>query len=278
MKFDVKGVIGIILGLSMVIGAAVFLRDNMNTFYFILVLAGIVVILPFFISFLAERARQKEKEKRFLEFVRDLVENVKSGTPISKGIINLKMRNYGALSENVEKLANQISLGIPLTKALFNFSVDARSKVISRSVGLISEAEKAGGQIDSILDSVSKSVNQTQELKEEQKSAVYNLVVQGYIIFFVFIVIMLVLQYQILPMTAGMGDTGSIQDLSIQLKSMKPEEFAVPLFFLLLVQSLFCGLVIGKISEGNFKDGIKHSFVLLALTLLITTGTKMFLG
>ncbi len=276
MKFEKRNLVGIIAGVLMIVGSLIFLRGE-KLFWFVTVLSAIIIILPFIISVVIESGRKKEVESRFLEFVRDLVENVKSGTPISKSIINLKKREYGPLSPYVEKLANQISLGIPFTKSLITFADDIGSKVITRAVSLISEADRAGGNIGSILESVAKSVNQTEDLKKEQRSAVYNLIIQGYIIFIVFIIIMLVLQFQILPMTAGLGGD-DFSDLSIRVRPLTPEQFSTPLFIMLLVQAFFAGLVIGKISEGSFKDGIKHSFILVALSLLISTGTGVIFG
>ena len=46
---------------------------------------------------------------------------------------------------------------------------------------------------------------------------------------------------------------------------------------LMLIQGLFAGLVIGKLSEGFIKAGIKHSVVLMALAYIITTGAKVFM-
>ena len=45
---------------------------------------------------------------------------------------------------------------------------------------------------------------------------------------------------------------------------------------LVLVQSLFTGLVVGKLSEGNIKSGIKHSAILIAAAYLIITGARAF--
>ena len=215
-------------------------------------------------------------------FSRDLVENVKSGTPVSKSIINLIKRDYGVLTPYVQKLANQISLGIPLTLALNTFAQDTQSKVIIRSVGLISEAERAGGRIETILESVANSVNQIEILRKERSAAIANLVTQGYIIFIVFILIMLVLEYNILPLVGDLSDPakfiGSTKlGLNVGAGGMI-KDFSTPLFVMILVQSFFTGLVIGKISEGDIKRGFKHSFILLALTLLITTGARAFFG
>jgi len=57
-----------------------------------------------------------------------------------------------------------------------------------------------------------------------------------------------------------------------------PEQLARPFLWLLLVQGFFVGLVIGKLSEGKIWRGLKHSFILLVIALLIYTGAKVLLG
>jgi archaeal flagellar protein FlaJ len=274
MKFKKGHLIGIIVAVLMVVISYFFLGLD-SVFYFIVVISFIVAAFPFVIGVMSAQGRQKEKEEKFLEFTRDLVENVKSGTPVAKGILNLERRDYGTLSPHVKKVANQISIGITLNDALTTFAKETKSRVITRAVALISEAERAGGNIGTILESVSGSVNQIEDLKKERKAAVSNLVVQGYIIFMVFIIIMIVLEFKVLPLTAGLGEVDS---LSIQIKAINPEEFSAPMLAMLIVQSFFAGLVIGKIAEGSIMTGIKHSFILLALTLFIKTGANIFLG
>ncbi len=278
MKLTKKHWVGIIAGLVIVLVSILFfLLDvfSLQLLWFLIVLGIVIIAIPFVVGVVIEGGRRKDIEVRFLEFVRDLVENVKSGIPISKGIVQLRQRDYGVLSFHVEKLANQISMGIPLTTALRSFARDADNSVINRSVNLISEAERAGGDIETILESVAASVNQIDDLKKERKSAVYNLVVQGYVIFIVFIVIMLVLQFMILPWTA---DIAQVEGTSLNVHPVSEAQFATPLLILLLVQSLFTGLVIGKIAEGSVRYGIKHSFILVVLALLISTGAGVFLG
>jgi len=267
------GSIGLI---PLIIGLILFNSKTINSkkLYFLFILSLFFILLPFIVRIIRDRSRQRNIESRFLEFTRDLVENVKSGTPISKSIINLKTRDYGVLSNYIQKLANQIYLGIPLTAALETFAKDTKSNVVARSVSLISEAEKAGGRIDSIIESVSNSVNQTEHLKKERRSAIFNLAVQGYIIFIIFLIIMLVLQFKIIPMLSGF----STSDAQIALKNISPEEFSSPLVILMLIQSLFSGLVIGKISEGSIKDGIKHSFILIFISLILKYGADAFFG
>lgn len=273
-----SNIVLVIFAIAIAILSFIFLRGEslMKLKYFVIALCFVVAVLPFVLQIMSQSKKQKDLDLRFLEFVRDLVENVKSGTPISKAIVNLKNRNYGVLNDYTMKLSNQIELGIPLNTALYNFARDSKSKVIMRSVNLISEAERSGGEIESILGSVASSVSQTENLKKEQKSAVYNLVVQGYIIFIIFIIIVLVLQYYILPLVSGISTEG-IGDLALKADAQNTN-FASPLLVLLLIQSLFAGIVIGKISEGEFKHGIKHSFILFTLALIVVTGANVLLA
>jgi flagellar protein FlaJ len=253
--------------------------------YFICGLSLIIIATPFFINLFVESKKEKDKESMFLEFSRDLVEGVKSGTPISKCIMNVKTKDYGALNPYVRKLANQISIGIPVKDALEVFSSDIGSQIIKRAVGLIREAERAGGRIETILESVTMSVGQIQKLKKERKAAIYNLTVQGYIIFFIFIIIMLVMQFKIFPITTqlqtetqGMESLNLGSGLNIGQNAISPESLANSFLFLLIIQGFFAGIVIGKISEGLIKAGLKHSFILVAFAILISTGARVFLA
>ena len=277
---------GIIVAAIAVIVDLIFLGQE-KIFYFIIGLSLVIAALPFLVTVLIESEKEKEKEEMFLEFSRNLVESVKSGTPISRSILNLKDKDFGSLTLHVNKLANQISLGIPVKVALEIFARDVNSKTISRAITIISEAEQAGGEIENILESVASSVSQTSKLRKERKAAISNLVVQGYIIFMIFIVIMLVMQFKILPITSELnfgGDDGNLEGIgAIGIAGLGGGETDINqisniFLYLLLVQGFFAGLTIGKLAEGSIKAGLKHSFILMALSLLISTGTKAFFG
>lgn len=252
-----------------------------GTEYFFLIIGFAVIFaaLPFVLSSAQEVRISAEKEEMFLEFARNLVESVKTGTPISKSILNVKHKSYGVLTENVTKLANQISLGIPLQKALQTFAQDINNRNISRAIKLIGQAERAGGDIGEILEAVAEAVSTTDKLKKERKAAISTLVVQGYIIFLVFLGIILVMQFQILPMITGIADVGedSLQNLS-QASDVDVSEFSDAFLYLLLIQGFFSGLVIGKLSEGSIKAGIKHSFVMMLAAFLLSVTANILFG
>jgi archaeal flagellar protein FlaJ len=278
-------IIGIVIALITIVLDFVFLNDQKELFYFIMGIAFLMGGLPFFLFLIIETRDKREKESMFLEFSRNLVENVRSGTPISRAILNIKTKDYGVLNPHINKLSNQISIGIPLKTAFETFARDLDSITITRAINIISESEKAGGQIEDILESVVKSVAQIQKLKKERRSAMFSLIVQGYIIFLIFIVIMLVMEFKILPIATGFGEfdqefsgTTGIGGLSNPGGVATPEELTKPFLWLLVVQSIFTGLIIGKLAEGSIRAGMKHSFILLVTSILINTGAKVIFG
>jgi len=279
---------GIIAAAVIILIDIVFFYNNEKMLLFLFGIALGVAALPFVIGLTLENEREGKINEMFLEFSRSLAESAATGTPISKGIVNMRKKNYGVLNPSVKKLSNQIELGIPVDKALQTFAKDLNSPVVQRAVALIREAEKAGGEIAYILDSTAKSISEVEKLKKERKSAIYSLVVQGYIIFFVFIGIILVMEFKILPLTAGLGSfvglpgeagaEGFSEDTGEYGGDFNPEEFTRPFLYLLLTQGLFVGLVIGKLTEGSIKKGVKHSFILMITAFLMSSGARLFVG
>jgi flagellar protein FlaJ len=267
--------IGIAIGI-LIIALAFLFKESV--FFIIILGMGIIIgTSPFVFSIILETKKANEKEEMFLEFARNLVESVKMGSPISKSIINVKGKDYGALTQHIQKLANQISLGIPLNKSLQTFADDINNKKISRSIILIRQAERAGGNIGEILESVAEAVSMSDKLKKERKSSISNLVVQGYIIFFVFMIIILIMQFKILPMLSGIAGMSNLEGISSS-SEFDIAEIANSFLYLLLIQGFFSGLTIGKLAEGNIKAGIKHSFILMLFAFVISSGANILIG
>lgn len=285
MRFELqtKHYIGIGFGVVVTMLNFIFLfnwkKIQPSEWYFspIFVIGLFIVGLPFLLDFLNENKRQKELELKFLEFVRSLVESVKSGVSLPQAIGIVSRSDHGFLNPYVRKLANQLEWGYPLNDALTIFARETDNVVIRRSIAIVMQAEKSGGDIASVLDSVTKSVLEIKKLKEERKTNAYNQMIQGYIIFFIFIAIMLMLQVYLVPKLSEIGGEvlGGLQGSSmggLGGAAMVGGVDLGPIFIaVILVQGFFTGLMIGKFSEGNVKSGVKHSVIMMVSGYLIMT-------
>ncbi len=277
LKFKKKYWIGISIALFLIILDVIYFLGT-RWFYSFLVLSLSIGWVHFWRDFFKELKRQKEIELKFLEFARALVSSVKSGFSIPQAIINVSNKDYGALNSYVEKLKNKIEWGIPVQEALLMFSEDTGNVVIKRSVSIVIEAEKSGGNIENVLDAIVDSVLDVKKLKEERRATAFSHIIQGYIVFFIFIIIMLVLQLKLLPrlggLSAGFQGLGSIGAGGIIGGGAGQLNLDKIFFSLVVIQGFFAGIMIGKFSEGTLKNGLLHSLILITVASLVIATVK----
>jgi len=93
---------------------------------------------------------------------------------------------------------------------------------------------------------------------------------------------MLFVEIKFMPLIAGALTGTEIQTTGLGITfgggGVSTEIIERSFFILLLVQALFAGLVIGKLSQGSIKYGIKHSTILLIFTFLIVNAARALLG
>ena len=108
--------------------------------------------------------------------------------------------------------------------------------------------------MDTIMRSVAQSLVELEKIKKERSASVYAQMINGYLIFFVFLGVMIGLSSVLVP-AFKMGE--QTQDL----QTVFSEIFRA----LIIVQGFFAGLSIGKMAEGTLIAGIKHSLVLVVI-------------
>ncbi|MFH1592992.1 MAG: type II secretion system F family protein [Candidatus Woesearchaeota archaeon] len=284
LEFKPKYLIGISISLILIIVDLYlyFLLEIKRWFFAVLVVAISIGWIQFWIDFYNESKRQKEIEVKFLEYTRNLVTNVKSGVSIPKAIVNVSNEDYGALIPYVKKLARQMEWGIPFHKAFVTFANDTKNKVIKRAIAIIIEADESGGDIEDILTSVAESMINIKKMKDERRSITFTQIVQGYIVFFVFIGVMMVLQLWLFPQISGfgfgeeeVGATTNILGFGGGLVGVGERANLDFIFFsMIMIQGFFAGIMLGKFSEGTLKQGLVHSIILITLAALIVTTAK----
>ncbi len=262
-------------------------------------LMGIVVTvawLPYWMDVFRENRKQKELEARFPEFVRNLTGAIKSGMPASTAVVHVSGTDYGALSPHVRKLANQIEWAIPFKKAFVNFGRETKNGIIKRAIATVIQAEQAGGNIEDVLNSITESLIQIKRIKEERKASLHSQIMQSYVIFFVFLGVMIIIQNLLIPYMSRISSAGSglegiteqqqiLQKVTIELATPSAfissfGQWLISLYgiFLMmsLIQAFFAGVVLGKLAEGDLTSGLKHSLIMMTFAFVTITFAQGF--
>lgn len=211
----------------------------------------------------------KSLEDFFSPFMTDLVESVRSGMSLPQAIDSVSDNDYGSLTSYIKRLNAQLNWGIPFENAFLAFSRITKSKLIMRIASTIIESHRFGGNLTDIFESMSTTAVEVERLREERKLYMSSHMMTGYIIFFVFLIVIIGLEKFLVPSLAQTSSQGimggATKDMSGEYKSMFRN--------LVVIQGFFAGLVIGKMSEGAVAGGIKHSLIFMIAGLIIHTVT-----
>jgi len=263
-------------------------------------LSVFIIVVPQLIFNYINYRNMKEIELRFPHFLRDLVESTRAGMPLHKAIMFSSHTDYGALSPDIKKMAHQLSWNVNIIKVLEQAKERLkRNETLSRVFRILTETYNSGGSIDSTLDSLSSTMMTIQDTEKERKSTLNQYVIAMYVISLVFIGIIVGINWLMVPIfqamatpTGGVSPMGSVitnpcstclhvADVACapcgiyssicSIFGSEPASigcYYLALFFSIsVIQSMMGGLVAGQIGEGSVVAGIKHSLILVCITI-----------
>ena len=270
----IPAIILVVLGVLSLIGffspAAMHLGDSViyiGTWYDFVVLALIISTGIFgFFEFMRLRKVRKIDE-RFPDFIRDLAESRRAGMTFTRAIMYSSKGNYGVLTEEIRKISRQISWGSSVEDALRAFSKRINTKLVKRTISLIIEASRSGGNVADVLDAASKNARELKLIDSERRTNMMAYVAVVYVGMMVFLLIIVILSKTLIPNMLGTKMSG---DIGMGGSSnISPGTVTLMFFTANLVQSGFMGIVTDVFEEGNVISGVKHVFIMLLITWVV---------
>jgi archaeal flagellar protein FlaJ len=275
-----------------------------------LIFLGVLILfVPYSIFRFLEFKKIKAYEESFPNFLRDLSESQRAGLSILQSIKLSAKADYGILSEEIKKIDSQLSWNVPLEKVLDSFAKRMKkSKMIVRSILVIEQSNKSGGNVEDTMDSLADNMEMLKDVQEEKNVLLSQQVMMMYAIFFIFLGISIALLKFLIPLLqsdiAGEGNLAVIRGfnsnpcydcLSSNVDPLcsgcnmfftvsdsvgfgekeKAETYYKSVFFvMIIVQGFFSGLIAGQIGSDSLAAGVKHSLIMLItgifLFLLVT--------
>lgn len=203
--------------------------------------------------------RKQQIERGLANFLRDLTEIRKTGLAPEKCIESLAKRNYGEFSKELQKIAAQLSWGIPLRQVFTDFMKRTKSWLAQLVIFLLVEAVDVGGGTIGMIESLTRFNNMTQEVEKEKRMNA-----RPYMIIPYFAAIMLMattlLTLIFVGKTVSLAQEGATRFDLAAISTIFTVSVIVHVFMI--------GLVAGKISEESVAAGFKHSALLVIITLL----------
>jgi len=208
-------------------------------------------------------------ERGVSNFLRDLTETRKTGLSPEACIKNLSTRDYGAFSPELRKMSSDIGWGIPMRNVIMDFVKKTKSWMSQIVMFLLLEAVDVGGGTISMIESLARFNNMTQEVEKEKKMSIRPYMIMPYFggILLVATTLMTLL---FTTNTVAMGAEVSTSTTNTDYLSLI---FTVSV----ITHCYLIGLVCGKISEESLSAGFKHSALLVLIAIVASKIVPMLL-
>lgn len=287
-----------VISVLIIIGVALVSGGDVGLIGVTVLFSIIVSAVPYFIMSYMRHREVSAMEDQLPNFLRDLVEEARSGMTLPRAIQMCSKVDYGKLSKEVKKMYYQLTWGVPLEDVLKMFSGRVKeSKLIKRSIDVLIEAHRSGGEIVSTMESVAMDSAMVKNAEKERKSDMSHHTMTLYFIYFMFIGVLLSLVDVLGSMMANMGSgfsgiggmanlgfqvvgpcSGSTQGLTGSICSFFSGPCKVFSFgegsdcyyksmflYMILIQGMCSGLVAGQAGSESLSEGFKHGLIMMGI-------------
>jgi Flp pilus assembly protein TadB len=281
------------------IGIAVAVAINLQLFLNIpwyLTLGAVFAMFAGGIYFWLSQTAESEgsRVERVLPDALELVaSNIKAGLPTERSLFISARPEFGVLSDELRNASKKVLAGQRLEESLMDLPVRIKSEVLERTIWLIVQGTKSGGQIADLLLQLGSDLREENAMKDEIRSNISMYIMLIFfaaafgapLLFGITSVIVKVMAQQ----------TGSITITPEQMEEFASRSsvgrfFGVPsiaitedfvVFYsiiVLTVTAFFASFVMGVINHGREAKGVKFIPIILAISLILFFGIRIFLS
>lgn len=246
--------------------------------------AIILVQVYFFIKkMLANIARLKKMEAAFPDFIQLVSSNLRAGMTTDKALLLSSRKEFAPLDEEVLHLGKDLVTGREISMALEEMAKRIGSEKITKTIHLIVSGIRSGGNLATLLEETSASMR---ERGFVEKRAASNVLMYVIFIFFAVAIgapvlfgLSSVLVEILTELLSTLPEIDSSVSIPFTLTSVSISVTFITYFslFFIIATDLMASLVLGLVSKGEEKEGLKYLLPLVFVSILIFLVVRIFL-
>ena len=180
---------------------------------------------------------------------------MRGGLDPVKSVKELSKTDLGLLTPHVRIAATSMIYGKSFEESMKAMAKSLHSEMIARYTALVVQASYSGGAVADLILKASEDMRNIIAIEREKEGNLSQYVMifyfaQGIIVFIVY-----TLSTSLLPFVEQLG-TSNILGGTNEIAGL---DFSRGFFHMIMINSFFGGLIIGKISEGEARYGLKHA-------------------
>ncbi|HKL23727.1 MAG TPA: type II secretion system F family protein [Candidatus Nanoarchaeia archaeon] len=270
--------------LSLLVGIFVYFVGSNSGWFF---LGSMIVLQVLFYMNLSMKAtsRISKMEKMFPDFLQLMSSNLRAGMTVERSFISSARPELNPLDEEIKETGREVATGKDITNAFREMSKRIDSEEIKNIISLIISGLRTGGDISSLLQTISSNMREKEHLEKKASSNVTMYVI------FIFVAVAIGA-----PVLFGLSSilVEVILNITGNLPGVENAQMSMPLTFsgvdisvnfviyfsitLIVVTDFISSMLLGLVNKGSEKYGLKYLFPLLAVSMALFFGVRAILS
>jgi pilus assembly protein TadC len=244
----------------------------------IIVIAGLIALAPYGFYVYMQKRRRIRYEREFARFLFELSELLRGGLDPVAGVIELASsatpevyRRMESLAPHIDLLAKQLKWGMTFEEGMFELAKRFKSELIEKYTYLVVQASRIGGGIGDVILQCSTDMEKTFALEREKDAELREYILVIYIAQFILVAMLVMLQQMVIPALQSMSAASGAEAVAGFGFAISPVNIDFPrsFFHIMMINGFASGIIGGIMSEGDARQGIKHSVILAAVSFVV---------
>ena len=266
----------------------------LNLSLFMIILAAIIpfslvwILLYLFFFLLIDR-RTSSVEKVLPDVLTMISQNMIAGMTTYNALWVAARPEFGPLAVEIQTVARETLSGESFENALIGMSDRIKSYKLSRSVKLMVQGMRSGGELPTVLQEIANDIRTEQNLFRRMRSEttsqtmfiLFALLIGAPLLFAASLQFVTIFSTIFSETGISTGPSALTQDtgiISIQELPISPDFFWKYAVITLGISGLFGALLIGLIRTGKLSAGVPLIIILIPLTIIIFIVLEKLLG
>lgn len=227
--------------------------------------------------YLAVERRTKFVENILPDALQLVAANIKSGFIPSSALVLSARKEFGPLSDAIKNVGKEMMTGKSLQESMGEMTKNIKSDVLETTVTLVTKGIKAGGQLVALFEETALDIRRKESIKKEVRA---NIMMYAIFIGFAGCVgapVLYALSGFLVGTISRLGGMVSVPDdvmskMPLHMKfgiGISPDFLFLFSITAILITAIFGGLIIGLISSGKEKEGIRYIPILVIVSLAV---------
>jgi flagellar protein FlaJ len=231
------------------------------------------------------RKRVNEMEDMLPDFLTLMASNIRSGLTPDRALLLSTRREFGPLTEEIDKAAKATLTGTPFTEAFMEMSHRFNSEMLSKTVRLIVEGSRSGGSLADLLDNTALDIQRFASIRKEVSATVlvYMLfmfaaaAIGAPLLYAVSTMLIEVITEMKSEITVSTEDVSAYMPLIQGSTVISPELVFWFALFAIFIGAFFGSLAAGVISKGRESAGLGYIPTMIIISFAVFFLSKLLL-